>query len=392
LSTEAIDQGPASSSEAEPLSDLPRVGRLQSQLDAALAREAPRAGLSELLSWLTGPIGLRLGFGRPEVAWRGAGLKRPGVIAQLAWPRLGTRVGLGIENPLAHALVDRMLGFERQAGEEHLQVTPVEWGLATFALARTLSRLAEGPGPLGDWDLILDRVGPEPFSVDGLGPVATVRWPVSVDGVEGSVRLWASQSLLAQWLLARPPVPPEVDPSALSGALGELAGDWRAEVGTIRMPRGLGRLRVGRVLPIDGSPLLGTVESPDGPVTLTLRDATTRYTLAAEPEPQSGGARLLARPPIRREPLPREVPSLSQPTETAPVASAGEVPATLTVEIGRVSLPLARLADLRPGDVIELDRDPSEPVELTSGGRLVARGELVQVEDQLGVRVTTVFL
>ena len=65
---------------------------------------------------------------------------------------------------------------------------------------------------------------------------------------------------------------------------------------------------------------------------------------------------------------------------------------TLTVELGRINLPLGRLADLKPGDVLELGRHAREPVELTSGGRLIARGELVQIDSELGVRVTHVFL
>jgi flagellar motor switch protein FliN len=65
---------------------------------------------------------------------------------------------------------------------------------------------------------------------------------------------------------------------------------------------------------------------------------------------------------------------------------------TLVVELGRVNLPLSRVADLKPGDVVELGRHSREPVELTSGGRLVARGELVLIDTELGVRVTHVFL
>jgi flagellar motor switch protein FliN/FliY len=65
---------------------------------------------------------------------------------------------------------------------------------------------------------------------------------------------------------------------------------------------------------------------------------------------------------------------------------------TLSVELGRISLTVSRLADLKPGDVVELGRHSREPVELTSGGRIVARGELVMIDTELGVRVTHVFL
>jgi flagellar motor switch protein FliN/FliY len=102
---------------------------------------------------------------------------------------------------------------------------------------------------------------------------------------------------------------------------------------------------------------------------------------------------------LRREPLPREALFVSSPIEPTSAAAASsppvaptDIPITLIVELGRVSLPVHRVADLKPGDVIELGRHAREPVELTSGGKLVARGELVQVDTELGVRVTNVFL
>lgn len=80
------------------------------------------------------------------------------------------------------------------------------------------------------------------------------------------------------------------------------------------------------------------------------------------------------------------------PSTPAPDASPLDVPVTLTVELGRVNLTMGRLADLKPGDVVELSRHSRAPVELTSNGRLVARGELILIDTELGVRVTSVFL
>lgn len=80
------------------------------------------------------------------------------------------------------------------------------------------------------------------------------------------------------------------------------------------------------------------------------------------------------------------------PSQGAGALSPTDIPVTLTVELGRVNLTLSRLADLKPGEVVELGRHSREPVELTSGGRLVARGELVLIDTELGVRVTSIFL
>jgi flagellar motor switch protein FliN/FliY len=83
--------------------------------------------------------------------------------------------------------------------------------------------------------------------------------------------------------------------------------------------------------------------------------------------------------------------STSNPPAAAPTGPL-DVPVTLTVELGRVNLTLSQLADLKPGDVLELGRNSRAPIELTSNGRLVARGELILIDTDLGVRVTSVFL
>ena len=110
------------------------------------------------------------------------------------------------------------------------------------------------------------------------------------------------------------------------------------------------------------------------------------------PAPTPAAARLTLAGPIsptpdRRRPSP--CPLRPEPADTAP---PGDLPVTLVVELGRLSLPLARLADLKAGDVVELGRDALHPVDLTSGGTLVARGELVQIDAELGVKLTRIYL
>src|SRR5207248_486529 len=125
-------------------------------------------------------------------------------------------------------LVDRLLGYERLPGEDRLQITPVEWGLLTYGLARTFERLAERPGSLGPWDLVLDRVGPDPFVTQDLGRVLTVRWPTRLGNVSGSIRLWLPETLVSLWLEPSPPPPPELDDAAYLLRFGTLSGHWRA--------------------------------------------------------------------------------------------------------------------------------------------------------------------
>ena len=67
-----------------------------------------------------------------------------------------------------------------------------------------------------------------------------------------------------------------------------------------------------------------------------------------------------------------------------------EVEMELTVELGRARVPLRDLLDLAPGSVIELDRAAGAEVDVLVNGTLLAKGEVVVVDDEFGVRITEV--
>ncbi|MGE5594396.1 MAG: flagellar motor switch protein FliN, partial [Hyphomicrobiales bacterium] len=62
----------------------------------------------------------------------------------------------------------------------------------------------------------------------------------------------------------------------------------------------------------------------------------------------------------------------------------------VTVELGRTELTVADVLGLGPGSVVELDRLAGEPVDILVNDRLVARGEVVVVDENFGVRVVEV--
>jgi type III secretion system YscQ/HrcQ family protein len=418
--------------EGEVFSWLPRLLSRQVRLERILSRFSEAGKLPPALSWFEKATGNAIAVDRPEVLWRASGVARPSLVAQLTAPRLATHLGLGIEVPLAHAIVDRLLGFDRPMGEGRLQLTPVEWGVWTFLILRALeswdARSARGgkeipadPSLLSARDLTLDRVGPGPFEPVGLSSVVTIRWPVRVGEVAGSVRLWMAESIVELWLAAeddssasrgdpstaREDRRPTADASR-SGKTGELSSSWRAAAGFVTLPQGLRRLRVGGVLPLADTRLVGAAANPTGPIDLVLdfEGRSRRYRVPCRPAADSGGRFVRIDGGLMLERRPRdpvaasksESRSMSQsPTASNPVAAPQgvaplDVPVTLTVELGRVNLTVAQLADLKPGDIVELHRHSRAPVELTSSGRLVARGELVMIDTDLGVRVTSVFL
>ena len=79
-------------------------------------------------------------------------------------------------------------------------------------------------------------------------------------------------------------------------------------------------------------------------------------------------------------------------TDTSPAAARtallASVPVEVEVVIARGQFMIGEVAAWRPGEVIALPTRIGEPVEVRAGGRLFARGELCDVEGEVGVRIT----
>ena len=60
----------------------------------------------------------------------------------------------------------------------------------------------------------------------------------------------------------------------------------------------------------------------------------------------------------------------------------------LTVELGQTRLPIRDLLQLQPGAVLALDAVAGEPVNLLANGTVIAKGEIVVVNDKFGLRLT----
>lgn len=91
--------------------------------------------------------------------------------------------------------------------------------------------------------------------------------------------------------------------------------------------------------------------------------------------------------------LPPAVPAAKPDTgkDLAPGANLlVDVELEATLRFGCREMPLGDVLDLGPGDVVELDRQVNDPVDLIVGDKVVARGEVVLVNGNFGLRVTEV--
>ncbi|MDC3002247.1 flagellar motor switch protein FliN [Actinomycetota bacterium] len=145
-------------------------------------------------------------------------------------------------------------------------------------------------------------------------------------------------------------------------------------------------------------------------VPLIVDDATVGAVmvfLAPKETSDQVGAEPTAEEAVKSEPIEQEtpaVPSAPAPSAPAPSASAAAAPISVpkqidalagvqmevTIEIGRTRLPVGELLQLQPGQVLELDREVGSPLDMYINGTLLARGEIVVLEDHFGFRVTAV--
>jgi flagellar motor switch protein FliN len=67
-----------------------------------------------------------------------------------------------------------------------------------------------------------------------------------------------------------------------------------------------------------------------------------------------------------------------------------DIPVRVSVELGSCQMPMREVLQLKPGSVVQLDKVADAPVEVFVNDKLIARGEVVVVEDRFGIKVTEI--
>lgn len=361
-----------------PWSALPRVPR------AALA--AGRAALRHLAPAPTPPADLlgpgwrallgtqaRAAPGLPVLGDDGFTPRAPSFTAVFEGDDGAVRLAV-IDRALARPLAARALALDApEALPLDAPISAAEEG-ALIALCAKAATLACAPAPpprlravTDDTDDALAALRAAPH---GRGPL--IRWPWAV-----SAPPWAGTVTLLLTAPARPALPFPPRASVLNARV-----TVRVIAGRARWPASeVASLRAGELLALDGlrdarASLTGGVDlalgSPDGP-----RFSGTLTPLGARVDSPAA--------------LPG-APTMDDTTDprTAPMQRAvlDAIPVEVTVEIARATATVAELSMWRPGEVIPLPAPVGGPVTVFAGGRAVARGELVDVEGMVGVRVT----
>lgn len=94
--------------------------------------------------------------------------------------------------------------------------------------------------------------------------------------------------------------------------------------------------------------------------------------------------------PVKFAPLLSELPTSAVTGVLGNLELVKDVKMNVTVELGRTNLPLKEVLQLGENSLIKLDRLAGESIDLLVNGRLIARGEVVVIGNNFGIKVTEV--
>ncbi|NOK20342.1 type III secretion system cytoplasmic ring protein SctQ [Corallococcus carmarthensis] len=400
--------------------NLEKVSRSQGQLAERLRWLTPNAGTLETVCARLKAlfdVDVRLSVesaqARPMTELRRF-LGDPSFLAVLAPGALKGRAILEIELSLAHSAVDLLLGG---AGETVglRPLTDIEEGVMGYVVLEALKELVPGlqPGvPRPRLDGVARGVDEVSARLGEDGPMLAVHLNAVLGSHRGIVRLVVPSAVLEA---AEPAVESaqrrdhrRQDMKANGRRLSSLR-DWlRAEIGVAELSaQDLASLRIKDVLLLDL--LLARPDKGEaGTAQLRLGLGRTGH-FAADVFVENGRYRARITDIIPGEPGNPQGgesggsaenedftnPELGVPPELEGAALddkdgsdlLSDLPLQVAVELARVPISAEQVVGLRTGQVIDLRRGAGEPVDLSVNGKVVARGELVELEGQLGVRI-----
>lgn len=351
---------------AYPYDRWPRISRADAAAQRAQARGGPLAalagGAASAGSWLGAEVRVDLaGPPRAHVAELG-----DPIVAVLLDEPLGARAALVLDAAIASAIVDRTVGGDGDGLEAVLApLRDVERGVLAYAIARWIA---------GRSSFVIAAVlTSAPALAAHLGDVELVRWPLAVR--IGAARGGAS-------LLVPRALEPSTRRVVLPSWAGSLPIEQIVEAGiAVLSSREIASLERGDVVIPDRSSLTIDRGALAGAVSITTRRARRAFTAElVRGELRITGVEL-------RSPSARGAREVTMKDPEAVLDAMGDTPVTLTLELARFTLPLEEIAALAPGEIVRAGVAIGERVTLRAGDRVVASGELVDVDGEVGVRI-----
>ena len=401
---------------------LPRLSKAQAALQQSMATYLGalplRPGFAErLAASLEAMLGEPCQIGAPALQ----AVSRSGLAALL--PQLACLVVVGaaptehkllveLDSSLAASTIEKLLGGDGRGERLQRAFTEIERGVLSFALLRLLSQFAEGWNSGHELTLTLDSFA---STLDELEPIVAeasgyqlLAFRLQVGGRHAYVRVFVPDAMVTQRFGSLVPqsgaTPPELQYMRQRlAALGETQVTASLQGARVQLePKDIAAIEAGDIIVLENHQLQRGPDGITGQVFVSLgrgRNGGLSAELFLDPnQPEEAHLRILDFV-TQEHPMEEELPEAAAgaPAEGGPDDNLPQtegllrdVDAPVVVELGRIKLNTAQVVRLRAGQILRLTRGPNDPVDLVVHGKLFARGELIEVEGELGVKLTHV--
>jgi flagellar motor switch protein FliM len=337
------------------------------------------------------------------------------------------KIIVDLDLTLASIWIDRLLGGEGDAGRIRRPMTEIEQGVLSFPLLKMLSLLHDGWLGGNELGLCLERFASRPADVEpllqGAAHHAVLACRIATGAHVGYSRVFVPQPLL-QAHFGEVLEQANVSAATLAAMrqrfshIGEVEVQMRVEGARLELSQAeVAELEPGDIVLLEEHALALCEDGVTGEVRgcigggrhgwlqgrlLIEGDFAKLEILQIVGQEQPAEVEMNESrsgpppPPIDKEgsrmaPMPGEA-SEHTTVDNLPETEAllRDVDAPVVVELGRIRLNTSQVIRLRAGQILRLPRGPNDPVNLVVNGKLFARGELIEVDGELGVRLVQV--
>ena len=394
---------------------LPRLSKNEVALHQSLAAFIgstplrPNFGRS-LCDSLAESFKLTCQLSRPEqdlvsTSQLGDRLPAEGCFALLSLGTTPHKVLLDIDTTLAAFAIERLLGGSGEQARMQRPFTDIEFGVLSFVVLRALGVVAQQLETGHELPLCLQTFANR---FDALGPLAhdaaagfvQVGAHLQIGDILGRVRLMLPEAILTERF--GNPIPQsfatdrELDYMRRRlMSIGERQTMARMQVARVDLqPKDVANVEVGDIIILEDHHIKVTADGIEGEIFVTLGDGRNGGFTARlrNDESEADQARLeVLKIIVQQQPMEATM-AAAEPDDNLPETEGllRDVDASVAVELGRIKMSTAQVVRLRSGQILRLTRGPNDPVDLVVGGKLFARGELIEVEGELGVRLTQI--
>ncbi len=405
---------------------LPRMSRDQVALQQSMARHLAYAPLptvlrEQLASSLSTLLKETVEISAAECAATGreglaALLPAPGCFVVLAAAPTTHKLVVDIDANLAAGCIERVLGGSGASERYARAFTQVEQGVLSFIVLRLLS-LVQGAWVTGrELSLTLERFV-STFAELGShlpehGGIHLLTFRLALGGRQGYARVLLPDGLLSEHFGCTLPqsgqTPAELNSMRRSlEAIGDREVTAYLHGATIELAANeLANVEAGDIIILENHGLQRTQDGIIGEIFVAFGNCKNGglkaqlFTDASQPD--QARLRVLSFV-IQEHPLERDATMSDEqdPADASAPAAAEDnleqtehllrdIDAPVVVELGRLKLSTAQVVRLRAGQILRLTRGANDPVDLVVGGKVFARGELIDIEGEMGIKLTHV--